>query len=260
MRPKKEIVALVFSLLPIGPMWGGVAEAIDVVYSTTSPVVDGIIAPGEYSDANSVSIPIDHPGMLSCDCDVYFKHDGETLFVAFDVRSCNRDMTDEHYASIFEVTVDLENDKVGRPDADDHRFSMSVNLGQSEDVGDNSLLEPWWNSISPTGWTAEDHVTTSEWTAEYALSFDKLTITPSVAKTIGIAFVIKYGAGVSGDDEYPSGAQDVEPDTWDEASSSDAWFSPAVPTLTAPGIVAASVLLVGCALVFLMRRRRQESA
>ena len=62
------------------------------VYRGTTPTVDGVISVGEYSDATRIAgvggwaaqfSPVNEPGDLSVE--VWIKHDGENLFVAFDV-------------------------------------------------------------------------------------------------------------------------------------------------------------------------------
>ena len=78
------IMMLILFVLSISIIMMGVPQVraialVDVTYGST-PTVDGSISVGEYTDAHSVTF-----AMSGGTCTVYFKHNGSSLYVAFDV-------------------------------------------------------------------------------------------------------------------------------------------------------------------------------
>lgn len=171
-----------------------------------APTVDGIISPREYIDANSVTF-----ATSGGTCTVYFKHDGTTLYVAFDVPNADINTPAPEVNSSVQVFIDALNDKASLPQTDDWRFTISLRTKPLDDVGENQGTGVGWSGWrQPVGWSYAWQVWNDWWTAEFAIPFGKLGIT--VGDTIGIAFCNAWTH--TGDHYWPSGADWLDPSTW----------------------------------------------
>ncbi len=205
---KNELIAIlitVIMLAPIGSLPGVVSEpsrstTIDVKIGT-APTIDGIISPGEWSDAQTISVAQSSTGPWT----IYYKHTMTNFYVAYS------------YSNGFmaEVYLDLNNDGGTAPQTDDYRLHSSAANYEKTGTGTG-----WPTSqTSPSGWTAAS--TGLVTTKEFNISYSKLGITAGVAKTVGVLFYIM----TSGADNtvWPSGGSQNDPSTWGKMSSSDLW-------------------------------------
>ena len=204
----------------------------------SKPVIDGLIEPGEWSRAANVSFATD--GGI---CTIYFKHDGSSLYVAFD-------MPYQKSESAAQVFLDTNNDKATAPQTDDWRlFITRSGLNYKENRGTGTT---WGSANIPSGWMAMVQVIdSSRWNAEFNISFAKLSITePICDKVTGIMFINAWTG--SGDYYWPYGAFWTNPSTWATAYwcqkivGGEIVSSPIPSPLIAIAVVAvASIIVVG---------------
>lgn len=185
-------------------------NSIDVTGGST-PALDGVVSAEEYADAKSVSF-----ATSGGTCTVYFKHNGTTLYVAFNVSNLDAE-------SGVQVFVDLDYDRASLPQTDDYRFTISRRSGADE-YGENQGTGTGWSAWGPpVDWTGAHQDLASTWNAEFEIPYAKLGITAGLAKTIGIAFSNCWTS--TGDHWWPTGADWMNPSTWGTAHSSDEWVT-----------------------------------
>ena len=207
-------MVLILFVLSISTIMVGVPQVraiavVDVTYGST-PTVDGSISAGEYYDAHLLTF-----ATSGGTCTVYFKHDGSSLYVAFDVPNVDA-------GSSVQIFVDTNYDRASAPQTDDYRFTIKLDGLMAENQGTGTGWNPTvWDSA--VGWTGARQQFASTWNAEFAIPYAKLGITAGVAKTIGISF---WNAWAQSDYRWPTGADWVTPSTWGAASSSDNWAPP----------------------------------
>ncbi len=214
--------------------------AIDVTFGST-PIIDGVISPSEYTDANWLVF-----STSGGDCTVYYKHDGTTLYVAFDVPN----LDDESAVQIF---VDPDNDGGDTPRINDYRFTISRRSGDNE-YGENEGNNTDWGVWGPPphNWIGAHEDLVSTWNAEFAIPYEKLGITPGVPDTIGIAFYNAWTA--TGDHAWPGNMHYMMPSTWRTAVSSDLWSLP-IPAVSEWGLVVMLLLVLAAGTIVIRRRR-----
>src|SRR5688572_2663346 len=87
-----------------------------IIPEGTTPVMDGAVNSGEWSDADSVTINIS----ASVECKVLFKHDCSNLYLAY------LDNLESMAALFPEVLIDVNNSKSASWEADDWWFHVSA--------------------------------------------------------------------------------------------------------------------------------------
>ena len=137
----------------------------------------------------------------------------------------------------------------GVPESRDFVIVIYHNTGMKEYRGNST--SGWWDEVTPSGWTYAMDNTSSGWTVEISIDYDKLDITPGVASRIGfIVFLSEDNVGYS---YFPAQSMFENLSTWNTITSSDNWESVAIPEFGALGIVGVGMVI---AAVVLLRRRR----
>jgi len=131
-----------------------------IVQSGAAPVVDGVLSPGEWSDASFIQIP-------SFGGTVYFKHTATDLYIAFADAA--------GYNGSSGMYVDRLHNGGTTPQTDDSWLHGSAS--QWEWYGSGTL----WQNVTPSGWTYAVNSAN-----EFKISFSKLGITST--DTIGVLF------------------------------------------------------------------------
>ncbi|MCI0496972.1 MAG: hypothetical protein L0Z54_01580, partial [Thermoplasmata archaeon] len=165
-----------------------------------APTIDGTPTDREWADAGSVSftIPID-----DAECSVLFKHDGESLYIAFDVEH-------GHTTNVPDtrVMLDLDNDAAADPQDDDHELYINPDNGGTRERQGNG---GGWDTVDETGWTGAWNDSASDaWSTEYSVSFGKLRSNGS--GVLGVGFVVYGNWGSKAG--WPDGADEDSPATW----------------------------------------------
>lgn len=177
----------------------------------TSPVIDGIISPGEWSDAATITYQAGtSPYIITVTA--YIKHNNtDTLYIAQnmpDLNSGDRDL----------VYFDKNHNGGSYPMSDDVMLNRYHSAGGPTFtcLGNGSD----WDYYSQNGWT--EGITGEAWMSnqgqtEFAISFSLLGISAGVPKTMG--FGISFGDWVNPFDpsviwEWPSNTNQYSPGTW----------------------------------------------
>lgn len=182
-------------------------DTLDVRYGTR-PTIDGLISAGEWDDADTV-MTTDLPNGPAI---LFFKENPDTLYMAISI-------PDTTYADFDNATLyfDTLHNAGTAPQPDDigcatHRGGMWV-----EFYGTGA----GWNNQTPSGWYGALNTTATGWTAEFAISYNKLGLEPDVAKTLG--FCAQFGDMGNGTVRWPSSANNSVPNTWADIYSSENW-------------------------------------
>ncbi len=181
-------------------------DNIDCKYGTP-PTIDGSISQGEWDDANFVQYSISDDAIAT----VYFKEDGETLYVAFDIPTPEHDYDDSG------ILFDTNNDGGDNPKRDDIVIQQRRD-GSEKREGRGTGIS--WLYIPSTAWGEETSTSETGWQIEYRIDFSKLYINADEAKTIGIGFHILDD---SREYDWPVNPCFNNPDSWADMSSSDDW-------------------------------------
>ncbi|MGA1793604.1 MAG: hypothetical protein ACMUHM_06605 [Thermoplasmatota archaeon] len=177
------------------------ATSIDVKLGSI-PTIDGTISPGEWSDAQSISVTQTSTSPWT----IYYKHSTTSLYIGYSFAN----------NLLAEVYLDINNNGGTAPQTDD--FKLHSSAANYETPGTGTGWATTQNS--PNGWTAEKRGFYNS--KEFNISYAKLGITPGETKTIGIMFYI-MASPAADDPAWPSGAVRTDPSTWGTMSSSDYW-------------------------------------
>lgn len=203
------IILTLFTSLSTGISSNGLAqssEAIDCKYGI-SPTIDGFISPGEWNDANFIQYTLDENAVAT----IYFKEDGENLYVAFDIPTPEHDNDDSG------ILLDTDHNAGSRPQRDDIAIQQRRDGSEKRELIGTGFN---WVYIPATGWTEETSSSDSGWQIEYSIEYSKLGITPDEAKTLGIGFhILDNGKEY----DWPINPCFNVPDNWADIYSSDNW-------------------------------------
>lgn len=169
----------------------------------TAPIINGVISPGEWDDANTVQINVE----LGWTVQVYYKRDESNIYVAFE------NLTHDTRVRYPEVLLDMNNDKTVSWKSDDLWFHVSYNI--CEGAGQYDV----WASCTRTksDWAANIFPLTHQpGTVEMKISYAKLGLDSITDKTIGIAFDVNDGNS-SRYSLFPSTASIGSPSSWGTA-------------------------------------------
>lgn len=168
-----------------------------------APIINGVISPGEWDDANTVQINVE----LGWTVQVYYKRDESNIYVAFE------NLTHDTRVRYPEVLLDMNNDKTVSWKSDDLWFHVSYNI--CEGAGQYDV----WASCTRTksDWAANIFPLTHQpGTVEMKISYAKLGLDSITDKTIGIAFDVNDGNS-SRYSLFPSTASIGIPSSWGTA-------------------------------------------
>lgn len=163
-----KLSVILLSMLALLAMGQGAKAALNVTFGNT-PSIDGMISPGEYSDAGQTSFETS-----GGTCIVYFKHDGTMLYVAFDL---------PNLLGAAQVFLDTQYDDGGSPRTDDYRLSIRRSPDQIiENRGTGAM---WGAPYEPIGWDGAHQDVGSHWHAEFAIQLS-LPKTPSALPALNL--------------------------------------------------------------------------
>lgn len=193
----------------------------------TTPTLDGAISPGEWDDASKITFSV--PG-FSVLCEVYVKHDGSDLYIAFNIPD-----TDVENEDCSRVLIDVNHDEAAVFMPDDLLLAIYRDGTLKEWQGKGDLS---WMTASPTGWIGTYKSEPTFWQTEYCIPYSIVGVTPGIEKTLGIAFYvydsISPGNAIAG--KWPTLA--TLPDTWGDLISNMPYFAiPEFPFGTVMGLV-----------------------
>lgn len=172
-----------------------------------TPTIDGFISTNEWDDANFIQYTLSGDVTAT----VYFKEDGEALYVAFDIP------TEEYEGDDSGIMFDIDNDGGDRPQRDDIVIQQRRDGSEKRERIGTGLA---WISIPSSGWTEETSSSETGWQIEYSIDYAKLNINPDESKTLGIGFHI-LDNGMEYD--WPINPCFNIPDSWADMSSSNNW-------------------------------------
>jgi PKD repeat protein len=209
--------------------------------------IDGVIAPGEWNDASTVSFN---------NTVAYVKQDGRNLYVAFNVsdNTVNLDPGEGPKDGVA-IFIDVENNRGTSPQPDDIAFYILRNGQLLERQGDNPPTPP------TSGWIGSASSTSNQWQAEFNITYAKIAITSGEAKTLGIAFMsLDYATG------YPyfwppmTPMQSNNPSNWGNLISEEAWIAPPPPSAEAfpmwiVGAVVATIAIAVASTILWKKRK-----
>ncbi|RKZ31546.1 hypothetical protein DRQ36_01550 [bacterium] len=211
---------IIFSLaltLGVGVCGADSGDTVFVNYGTTS-TLDGVILPGEWDDASTVTF-FGYGGITITS---YFKHNGvDTLYIAQDVPDLN-------HGDQALLWFDTAHNGGATPQTDDYRLSGYYIDFPGFDGEVQGTGSSWGGWIDPSGWISAS--TGIGWSddhgqIEFAISFSKLGISPGVPGALG--FMVGFGDNPDEADwwRYPSGGGHTNPSSWADIVSSDNWMS-----------------------------------
>jgi uncharacterized repeat protein (TIGR01451 family) len=172
------------------------------------PVVDGLIAPGEYAGAGKVTFT-GYGGPV----EVFFREDAAFLYVAFDLPAASPG--GPNFADVY-LDTDLDGD--GVLDPLDFWLRVGDNGAVEEYVGDPTgwvgpFVPVLWNSAVMAGLTG------GRWSVEFQIDYGKLGIAPPAFHELGLALRTEDGGAFL----WPAAADPVDPSTWGSLVSSSDW-------------------------------------
>jgi hypothetical protein len=165
-----------------------------------APSIDGTIEDPEWADADNMTLQVP----LEDDCTVFYKHDGEYLYVAFQ-------FDDGHNTNVPDtrVMLDTDNDMADSPQDDDHELYINPDNGGTRERRGNGND---WDVVTTDDWTGAWNDTDSEtWSTEYSISFRKL-MGNGTSETLGLGFIVYGNLGAS--TGWPDGADEDTPSSW----------------------------------------------
>lgn len=182
-----------------------------IVPQGTSPIIDGIISSGEWSDAATYTYQAGLSGNIIT-VSFYVKHNGiDTFYIAQkmpNMLSGDRNL----------VWLDTYNNGGASPKTDDYMLNK-YHLDGSPTIEDKGTGSSW-NVVTQSGWI--EALTGDDWSSnvgqiEFAVSFSKLGITQGVMKTIG--FGIAFGElqnpyNPSSIWSWPANSNYMNPNSW----------------------------------------------
>jgi hypothetical protein len=173
---RNSLCQLPFTAMLLLMISGSNAQYI-VIRQGSSPQIDGLISPLEWSDADSILIPLN----ATLDVTVKFKHDGSSFYFAFlnNLESFN--------VRFPEILFDINNDKSAAWQNDDSWFHVSATDCDSDssanDYSDCLAVQSDWTAVPnfAAGLPYTDSV-------EIEIPFSKAGFNSISTDTIGLSF------------------------------------------------------------------------
>ncbi|MCX6834744.1 MAG: SBBP repeat-containing protein [candidate division Zixibacteria bacterium] len=191
------------------PSWGGL-----VIPRGAGVTIDGVMHPGEWTDAETVTLGID--GVT--DVTVFVKHDGASLLVAY-----SYSYVGQAGLCLPEIFVDTDNNKNADWQNDDWWFHVSASDCEAQGTygvyTDCSIVQPNWQAVPNFAMTPNPPPLG---TFEISIPFSKLGV--GVGSALGIAFRVEW-VSPSMFGYWPATATPDSPATWGNAIISPAMYN-----------------------------------
>jgi len=198
---------------------------IHSLYGTT-PTIDGTLSPQEWSDATTLTFNY---------TTTYIKHDGESLYFAFNISDPTLDPPNEGAL----IYIDTNHNGSLYP-SDDIAFILARNGTALEMIGPPSSPKP------PDGnWTATTQETSGGYTAEFNITYKKINITKGIAKTLGLLLGSYDSTPYPGKIYYwPPQNDDVgmTPSYWGDLTAEDNWIPEFQPLIAITALMTAALI------------------
>jgi len=154
------------------------------------------------------------------DCDIHFKHDRESFYVAFDIdHGHSTNVPDTR------VYLDVDHDATDEPETEDFQLYINPdNGGLRERRGDGS---GGWEEANIEDWDGDwDDGESDRWSTEYDILAAKLDDPEGENVSFGLAFLV-YG-NYGGVTLWPDSADPDDPSTWGDITLAQ-WEDPPDP-------------------------------
>jgi len=170
--------------------------------------MDGILSNDEWGDVNFIEIDT-YTYIIT----IYFKHNGNGLFIGFDIPDITVHPYDDTY-----IGLDVDHD--GEASENDYVLTYWRDGGSSMLEGpDRDLV------VTPFGFEAIGSSNINGWQVEYNITYELLNIIPGESKTIGISFQIDNNHQGFGTVSYwPEGSAYYDSASYGDISSPDNWM------------------------------------
>jgi len=229
-------------LLTSPSAWGSDPMTFDA-HNGTAVTLDGVKSSGEWDDA----FPY------------YYSVSGTTKYISMYTKTYNEALyiylhysnpVDKTEDTLVELGFDVDYDHDGTPRDGD--FVIEVNyLGQAREWYPGST---YWNETNPSGWSFAIDNSSSGWSVEIMIPYEKLNLTPGDDKDVGMVLYFTDGSSISQNQPVFSSWWDTS--TWNRITSSDNWGgSIEVPEFSS-GIIAMMLIAVFAVVAVVARKRR----
>jgi hypothetical protein len=180
----------------------------------SKPSFDGVLSPGEWSDAVFIT-----PHTSTRNDTVWFKYNLDTLYAGFKG-------ADSFAGNQQQLYFDKNYDRATLPIEDDYRLRTFIGGGIEENIGAGY----GWVGSTVSGWNATGTATSGGWCTEWKIALSKLDILPGTADSVGMAAVIYSFAPGAGGNYWPVDFNWENPSTWGMMKSSQKWGVAAIAT------------------------------
>ena len=207
-----EIPSTQYNMKP--DTWGDLSVGItDMValYTTSTPTINGVLAPGEWDDADTYTVD------LTMDMKIYTMNDGTYVYIALESLGDSSSSVGDLGAVYF----DCDHDATVDPDANDKQ--LELNDTETYYEGDGSV---WQSTTKPSGWSSARSTTSGYRSWEFRVTISELNETGDFwqdGDEIGFGclvhdhgatkFWVWYPDNYDGS-EVPSTQYADKPDTW----------------------------------------------
>lgn len=174
----------------------------------TAPTIDGSYSPGEWTDADSITITTSTNGEIT----IHYKRGDSALYLGY-----SGALTEGSQPNFPEFCLDLNNDKSNNWMGDDWWFHVSLTDCEGQGISNDYST----CAASKMGWLAEPNwpLTGAYNELEISVDYSFLGQYPMVGDTIGLMFDVSNT--VNRIHAYPASADTAHPSTWANAVISD---------------------------------------
>ncbi len=182
------------------------AAVVDVPFGG-KPAFDGVLSPGEWSDAVFIT-----PHQTALNDTIWFKYNMDTLYAGFKG-------ADSFAGNQQQLYFDNNYDRATLPIEDDHRLRIQIDGYKDEGVGAGF----GWVGAAISGWDAIGGASPGRWCSEWKIALSKLDIVPGTSDSVGMSAVVYSFAPGAGSNCWPSAFNWENPSTWGMIKSSQKW-------------------------------------
>ncbi len=212
-------------------VWGTDERAYDA--RAGKPVtIDGKFSQDEWSDAFYTYYPTD----MDYYAKIYIKTDttNNELLIAFTITN----VIDSNN-TFLEVGFDVGYDRSYTPRDGDVALHITYWNYSLEYQGNSSTH--FWSQVSSSGWRYATDNTTSTWSVEIAISYEKLGIIPNSDYMLGVLFY--FSNNYSNDRFVPMSGSFFNLSRWNTITSSDSWGETTIPELNAGAVIMVAMMV-----------------